>query len=120
MAGKVIQFPGTKTWNLKKIEEIIEKTLTHEKPEVLEELKFEIKALVEKYYEDREVVLRLALPEGLNAEQVQEIEVNFNRIFQEYHDNLVKQTHAIFLDLCLAKLEICELRYALKEQDQQS
>jgi hypothetical protein len=117
MAAKVIQFPGAKSWNLQKIDTLIEERLVHGNPEVLRELKLELKALVAKYYDDQEVVLRLPLPEGLSAAQVQEIEEQFHQVFQAYHEGLVKQTHAIFLDLCLAKLEICELRQALKEQD---
>ncbi len=116
MSGKVIQFPGGKTWNLKKIEELIEQKLTHGDPEVLQELKEEIKTLIHRYYDDKEVVLRLPIPEGLTPEQIQAIEENFNKIFQQHHENLVKQTHAIFLDLCLSKLEICELRHSLKDK----
>ncbi len=114
MGGKVIQFPGSRTWNLKKIEEIIETRLTHNNPEVLDEMKEELKSLVEKYYDDREFEVVLPLPQGLSPEQFKEIEENFQRVFHQHNERLVKRAQDIFLDLCLARLQVCELKVRLK------
>lgn len=117
MAGDVIQFPGAKSWNLKKIEEIINAKLTHENPDVLNELKAELKTVISKYYEEKDFEVRLQLPSGLTESQIQELEENFQNVFTEHHGALIKKAQAIFLDLCLAKLEVCELRASLRAED---
>lgn len=114
MGGKVIQFPGSRTWNLKKIEEIIETRLTHDDPEVLDEMKAELKSLVARYYDDRDFEVVLPLPKGLDEQQVREIEESFQRVFFEHNERMVKRAQDIFLDLCMAKLQACELKVRLK------
>ncbi len=96
MADKVIQFPGIRSWNIKKIEELIDSKLTHDNPKVLNCLKEEIKNLVLKYYDDKEIVFKIPLPVGLTGEQARTIEESFHHAFTEYHEELRKQTHAIF------------------------
>ncbi len=118
MADKVIQFPGIRSWNIKKIEELIDSKLTHDNPKVLNCLKEEIKNLVLKYYDDKEIVFKIPLPVGLTGEQARTIEESFHHAFTEYHEELRKQTHAIFLDLCLSKLENCELKYSLEKKSE--
>ncbi|BCR04544.1 hypothetical protein DESUT3_16130 [Desulfuromonas versatilis] len=114
MGGKVIQFPGSRAWNLRKIEEIIESKLIHDDPAVLLAMKEELKHLVAKYYDDREFEVVLPLPPGLSPEQFHEIEESFQRVFLEQNERLVKRAQDIFLDLCLARLQVCELRVRLR------
>ncbi len=121
MADKVIQFPGIRSWNIKKIEELIDAKLSHDNPQVLSCLKEEVKGLVQKYYDEKEIVFQIPLPAGLTEEQARTIEESFHQAFTDYHEELRRQAHAIFLDLCLSKLENCELKYSsAKKPDQQT
>jgi len=107
--AKIIPFPQA-TKNVSQIvEEILETRLTHNNPQVLRCLKRELQSLVERFFVTDEFSATLVLPADLNAEQFQLIERNLQEIFQQHNDQLVRRTNALFLELCLSRMTICEL-----------
>ena len=117
MSAKVIQFPKTKNRATQLVDEVIEKKLSHKDPEILSCLKVEMKKLVEKYFDEREMEATLMLPPDLTEEQFLFIKQSFETVFNEHSDRMIRRANSLFLDLCLAKMEVCELRVDEGEQD---
>ncbi len=119
MSAKVIQFPNANERIAQMIDEIVDAKLTHDNPQVLDCLKVEMKTLVEKYFTGEDVPATLVLPPDLSDEQFNMIEKNFIQIFQQHNEQMLRQTNAMFLDLCLAKLNICELKHQPPEEPEE-
>ena len=109
--AKIIPFPQAAKKVSQIVAEILETQLTHRNPQVLHCLKKELKGLVEKHFGDEEFAATLNLPADLSEEQFNRIERDFQQIFQLHNDQLVCRTNALFLDLCLSRMAICELKY---------
>ncbi len=105
--AKVIPFPQTPKKVSQIVAEILDNRLTHRNPQVLHCLKRELKGLVKKHFSDEVFAATLTLPADLSDEQFRSIE----RAFQQHNDQLVCRTNALFLDLCLSRMTICELQY---------
>lgn len=108
--AKVIPFPQTPKKMTQLVDEILDSRLTHRDPEVLQCLKKELKGLVEQYFTGEEFAATLILPADLNSVQFQTIEQNFQKIFQEHNEQMIRKTNALFLDLCLTRMTVCELQ----------
>ena len=110
MCAKVIQFPKSKTRASQLVDEVIESKLPHKDPETLRCLKVEMKKLVDKYFDEREMEATLMLPPDLTEAQFLFIKQSFEEVFNEHSERMIRRANALFLDLCLAKMEVCELR----------
>jgi septum formation topological specificity factor MinE len=115
MAAKIIQFPRSRERVSKLVDEILETRLTHSNPDVLLCLREELKELIEKYFPSEEFTATLILPGDLTEAQFKTIEENFQAVFQEHNDRMIRRANALFFDLCLSRMAICELRH--KPQD---
>lgn len=115
MSAKVIPFSGPK----KKIEQIVEEAvdtnLSHMNPRVLACLKKEVTKLVEKHFSSESPEMTILLPSDLTETQYQLIKKNFNQIFNEHNERMLQRSNAIFLDLYLSRLELCELKHGHEE-----
>ena len=107
--AKVIPFPQATKNVAEIVEEILETRLTHKNPQVLRCLKRELQGLVERFFVTEEFSATMVLPADLSAEQFETIEQNLQAIFQQHNDQLVRRTNALFLELCLSRMTICEL-----------
>ena len=116
--AKVIQFPRSTRRVSQLVDEIIESRLSHSNPQVLDCLKRELRELVEKYYNGEEFASTLVLPAGLSDAQFQTIEQSFQRVFQEHNERFTQRSNAMFLDLCLAKMKLCELESCSVDSEQ--
>ncbi len=117
MSAKVIQFPKSKHRATRMVDEVIESKLSHKDPQTLACLKVEMKKLVDKYFDERELEATLMLPPDLTEEQFLFIKQSFEQVFNEHSERLIRRANALFLDLCLAKMEVCELRIQDEDQD---
>lgn len=111
MAAKIIQFPSTPKRVSKLVDEILETRLTHRNPEVLRCLRRELKVLIEKYFPAEDFTATLILPGDLTDAQFKTIEENFRSVFQEHNDRMIRRANALFLELCISQMRICELQY---------
>ena len=113
--GKVIQFPQPKKRVSELVDDIIENRMLHRDPEVLDCLKGEMKRLVERYFSGDEFTATLLLPPDLTDEQFQTIEKNFRQTFHEHNDRMLQRANAMFLELCMARMAICEFKHGAAE-----
>lgn len=109
--GKVIQFPQPKKRVAQLVDDILESRLRHRNPEVLNCLRQEMKQLVERYFSGEDFTATLLLPADLTDEQFKSIEKNFQQTFEEHNDRMIRRANAMFLDLCMSRMSICELKY---------
>ncbi len=116
--AKVIQFPRSTRRISQLVDEIIETRLSHSSPQVLNCLKRELRGLVEKYYNGEEFASTLVLPAGLSDSQFKTIEQSFQRVFLEHNERFTQRSNAMFLDLCLAKMKVCELEFCPADSEQ--
>lgn len=107
--AKIIPFPQATKSVEQIVAKILETRLTHKNPLVLRCLKRELQDLVERFFSADEFSATLVLPADLNAEQFQSIEQNLQTIFQQHNDQLIRRTNALFFELCLSRMTICEL-----------
>jgi hypothetical protein len=108
--AKIIPFPQASETVSKIVDEILETKLNHRNPQVLRCLKKELQGLVTRFFVAEEFSATLILPPDLSDEQFHTIERNMQRIFQQHNDQLVSRTNALFLELCLSRMAICELK----------
>lgn len=115
--AKIIPFPqvNNQTWQM--VDDIIDVRMKHKHPAVLECLKKEMKGLVAKYFSKNEVSASLILPADLTEEQFKLIEQNVQKVIQEQNNRAAKRANELFLDLCLSRMTICELRHQLQDND---
>lgn len=109
--AKVIPFPQHRNQPAQLVDEIIDLRMGHKHPAILECLKKEMKILLNKYYSTEEATASLILPVDLTEEQFQFIEQNLQKIFKEQNNRTAKRANDLFLDLCLSRMTICELRH---------
>lgn len=107
--AKIIPFPQAPKNLSQIVEDILDTRLAHRDPAVLRCLKKELRRLVEKFFTSEEFAATLVLPPDLSEEQFRMIEKNFQQVFQAHNDQLVRRTNALFLELCLSRMTICEL-----------
>lgn len=107
--AKIIPFPQAPKKLSQIVDDILDTRLSHRDPAVLRCLKKELRGLVEKFFTSEEFAATLVLPPDLSEEQFRMIEKNFRQIFQDHNDKLVRRTNALFLELCLSRMTICEL-----------
>jgi len=107
--AKIIPFPQATKSIEQIVAEILETRLRHKNPQVLRCLKRELQDLVERFFAADEFSATLVLPADLSSDQFQLIEQNLQAIFQQHNDQLVRRTNALFLELCLSRMTICEL-----------
>ncbi len=113
--AKVIPFPNTKKQTRDMVEEIISQRMSHKHPEVLRCLKVEMTELVSRYFPGEELALSLELPRDLNDEQFSLIEQGIQRTISDHNRHMNKRVNQLFLDLCLSRMAICELRHELQK-----
>jgi hypothetical protein len=111
MPAKVIPLTPHKD----RIKAVVNETLSqhppHDCPEVVACLKTELEKILEKYFIDDTPELSLVLPDDLSREQFVKIRDNIHQLFHAHNERMVERSNAIFRDLYLSKLEICQLRY---------
>jgi hypothetical protein len=107
--AKIIPFPSASKDVSQIVEEILATRLTHRNPQVICCLQKELNGLVERFFSGEEFAATLLLPPGLTTEQFQTIERNLQKVFRQHNDQLVRRTNALFLELCLSRITICEL-----------
>jgi len=113
--AKVIPFPNLNKQTSDMVEEIITTRMPHKHPAILKCLKIEMTELVKKYFNNEELALTLELPRDLNEEQFSLIEKGIQQTFQDHSQQMSKRSNQLFLDLCMSRMAICELRYQLEE-----
>jgi hypothetical protein len=118
MTAKIIQFPRSRERVSKLVDEILETRLTHHNPAVLRCLRQELKELVEKYFPAEDFSATLILPGDLTEAQFKIIEENFHSLFQEHNDRMIRRANALFFDLCLSRMAICELRQGSEKTEE--
>ncbi|MBN1959004.1 MAG: hypothetical protein JXQ81_12330 [Desulfuromonadales bacterium] len=111
MSAKVIPIAGKKKQIRQIIEDAVETNLSHKNPQVLKCLKGEIEQLLEKYFTSESPQMNLMLPSDLTEDQFHMIRQNFKQLFSEHNERMVQRSNAIFLELYLSRLEVCELKY---------
>ena len=113
--AKVIPFPNINKQTSDMVEKIISARMPHKHPEVLKCLKMEMTELVRKYFTGKELALSLELPRDLSDEQFTTIEQGIQKTIGEHNHHMNKRTNQLFLDLCLSRMTICELRHQRQE-----
>lgn len=115
MAAKVIPIADKQKSLDQIIDEAMQRKPAHDHPRVQACLKREVAALVKKHYSHTPVDIALQLPTDLSPEQSSTIRDDVTRVFHEHNERMIQRSNAIFLDLYLAKLELCELKYGDSE-----
>jgi septum formation topological specificity factor MinE len=115
--AKIIPFPKVQKQATQLVDEIIANRLPHKHPAVLQCLKSEMIQLVKKYYPGEEVALSLTLPRDLTQEQFDLIEQSLKDMIEDHNQRTSQRTNQLFLDLCLSRMTICELRHQLQKED---
>ena len=114
--AKVIPFPNTQKNTRDMVEEIIAERMSHKHPEILKCLKTEMTELVKKYFGGEELALSIELPRDLNDEQFSIIEEGIQKTIGDHSRHMNKRANQLFLDLCLSRMAICELRHQLQKE----
>ena len=115
--AKIIPFPETRKHASSLVDDIIDLRMGHKHPAVLDCLKKEMKNLVLKYFNNEEISASLILPADLTEDQFQMIEQSFKKTFQEHNNRMVNRANDLFLDLCLSRMTICELRHQIEDEN---
>ena len=75
-------------------------------------LKAELEELIRKHYEHVAAPeMTLTLPQNLSEEQLACIRTNVKKAFRQYNEQMSRRLNEVFLDLYLARMEICELKH---------
>ncbi len=85
--------------------------LRHLKPEVSNCLRSELEVLLHKHFDHETPELTLTLPQDLSENQFESIRHNFRNVLEAYNDLVTERANALFRDLYLARLEICQLKH---------
>jgi len=115
--AKVIPFPQSRKQADQMVEQIIAERMPHKPPQVLSCLKVEMTELIRKYFNDQEMSLTLMLPNDLSEEQFHMIEQGVQKTIGEHNQLMSQRSNKLFLDLCMSRMIICELRYELQLQN---
>jgi septum formation topological specificity factor MinE len=113
--AKVIPFPNTHKQTSDMVEEIISIRMAHKHPEILSCLKSEMTELVKKYFNGEELSLSLELPRDLSDEQFTTIEQGIQKTISDHNRQMNNRANQLFLDLCISRMAICELRHRLEK-----
>lgn len=113
--AKVIPFPSHEKQTSDRVEEIISAQLSHKHPQILKCLKAEMTELVKKYFANQEMALSLELPRDLNDEQFSSIKQSIQKTIGDHSRQMSKRSNQLFLDLCLSRMAICELRHQIQK-----
>lgn len=111
----IIPFPNRRKQTGELVEEIIATKMPHKDPAIRNCLKTEMTELVKKYFTGEEFSLSLVLPPDLNDEQFSQIEQGIKNTVSEHNHKLSQRTNQMFLDLCLSRMVVCELRHQLQK-----
>jgi len=114
--AKIIPFPDHGKQTRDMLEQIISTRMPHKHPDVLRCLKIEMTELVKKYFTGEELALSVELPRDLSDEQFDFIEQGIKQAIGEHNRQLNKRTNQLFLDLCMARMMICELRHQFDQE----
>ena len=114
--AKVIPFPNLHKQTSDMVEEIILAKMPHKHPEVVKCLKFEMTELVKKYFTGQELSLSLELPRNLSDEQFNTVEEGVKKAIAEHNRWMNSRTNQLFLELCMSRMTICELRHQLQKE----
>lgn len=117
MSAKVIPLNNRKKEIRKLIDQTVDANLSHKNPQVLSCLKSEIETLVDKHFSGTAPEIVLPLPRDLTDVQFRQIKGNLQRAFTDHNERMVRHSNAIFLDLYLSRLEVCELKYGDPQSD---
>lgn len=113
--AKVIPFPNVHKRASDMVDEIISQRMPDKHPAVLKCLKTEMTELVKKYFSGEEHALSLVLPRDLSDEQFSLIEQGIKDAISDHNQRMNSRANQLFLDLCLSRMTICELRHQLQE-----
>lgn len=113
--AKVIPFPNLHRKTSNMIEEIIATRMPHKHPDIVKCLKIEMTELVKKYFTDKEISLSLELPRDLSDEQFTAVEKGIQKTIAEHNRWMSHRTNQLFLDLCMSRMTICEMRHQLQK-----
>lgn len=113
--AKIIPFPQTHNQAARLVDNIIETRMGHKHPAVVKCLKQEIKVLLKKYYSHQETATSLILPADLTEKQFSLVEQSMQKLFLEQNQLSTSRASDLFLDLCLSRMTICELRHQLQQ-----
>jgi len=113
--AKIIPFPNVRKQASEMIEEIISTRMPHKHPDVLKCLKTEMTELVQTYFGGEELAFSLVLPRDLNDEQFTLIEQGIKDTISDHNQQMNMRINQLFLDLCLSRMTICELRHLLQK-----
>ena len=111
--AKIIPFPQVRKHASQMVDEIIDVRMGHKHPAVLKCLKQEMRTLLKKYFTHHEMSLSLNLPSDLSEAQFQHIELSMQNIVRGYNEHTARRANDLFLELCLSRMTICELRHQL-------
>jgi hypothetical protein len=117
MSAKVISLNARQKQIHELIDQSVEASLPHKNPRVLTCLKADMETLVEKHFNTPAPEMTLPLPKDLTAAQFQQIKTNFQQLFSEHNEHMIQRSNAIFRDLYLSRLEVCELKYGDSSPD---
>lgn len=114
--AKVIPFPNLHKHTSDMVEEIIASRMPHKHPDILKCLKIEMTELVKKYFTNKELSLSVELPRDLSEEQFTAVEKGIQKTIAEHNRWTNRRTNQLFLDLCMSRMTICELRHQLRKE----
>lgn len=117
MSAKIITLNARQKQIRELIDQSVDASLSHKNPRVLTCLKEDMETLVEKHFSSTPPEMTLPLPKDLNAAQYQQIKTNFQQLFSEHNEHMIQRSNAIFRDLYLSRLEVCELKYGDSHSD---
>jgi hypothetical protein len=113
--AKIIPFPNIQKQTSEMVEEIISTRMPHKHPDILRCLKIEMTDLVKKYFTGEELSVSIELPRDLSDEQFSFIEQGIQKTIGDHNQQMNKRTNQLFLDLCMSRMTICELRHQLQK-----
>ena len=117
MPAKIIPLPRRKKTVKQLIEDVLEQDQAELDEPVLECLKEDLEILLNRHFRDEPPEFTLRLPADLTEDQFQVIRQNFKKIFMEHNELMMQRSKAIFHDLYLSRLEICELKHGQRSPD---
>lgn len=114
--AKIIPFPNTRKQTSEMVEEIISARMPHKHPAIQKCLKTEMTELLKKYFTGEELSISLVLPRDLSEDQFDKIEQGIKETIGDHNQQMNHRVNQLFLDLCLSRMAICELRHQLQKE----
>lgn len=113
--AKIIPFPNLHKQASDMVDEIISARMPHKHPDIQKCLRTEITELVKKYFSGEDLGLSLVLPQDLSEQQFSQIEQGIKETINDHNRKMSSRANQLFLDLCLSRMAICELRHKLQK-----